>query len=425
MRIKQNRIINILIWCSILTASFDIFLVIDIGRYTIRLSQISMLCVMIIYVLNIIKEGKMSCPLGYKSLMVCVLLNTIYIFRSSDLMNALGYDLWFIFDFIQIFVVVFYISKQESIESLTRKYINCFVLLSLIGILQWILQFFDLYFFVTQKNSMHRINGFAFEPSYYATYLLIGWVLCMYLLEKSNYSIMSKKKLQFSTLVITLALFFSTSRMGWMMMIIYICYRILIMLFESKSSVTKLLAIMIIIPSMVMVCIYVVHGIATQNPIVLKYVQGLGLGGTAAHSSSDRLNGLNNVIMVIKQSPFFGYSLGGVDPQICVMKGIEYSATMNGLVGFMVFAEVFAGLGLFGFLFFLYYIYQITLAKYLKIRKKWEEKTKQIAVAFILSTVFELMILQMNQNILRPYLWIHIALISSVYSVYSRNGMDA
>jgi len=65
--------------------------------------------------------------------------------------------------------------------------------MGIIGLVQWILQFFGILFYLTQYNSMHRINGFSYEPSYYASYMLIGWIIYAYLYEKGNYINIKKK----------------------------------------------------------------------------------------------------------------------------------------------------------------------------------------------------------------------------------------
>ncbi|MCD7728667.1 MAG: O-antigen ligase family protein [Clostridia bacterium] len=381
-----------------------------------------MLFVMLYFVMEfILGRSEIITPVGFVWLLLCVLLNTLFCFNSLSLFNAFAYDLWFIFDAFQIIVIVYYFRQTESVESITKKYIYCFVIMAVIGLMQVILQYAGINFFVTQVNDMHRANGFSYEPSYYVTYMLMGWCICMYLFEKGNFSIFPKRRLAVFTLLITVAMVLSTSRMGWIMMVLYIGVRLLVnlnRLFVGRITIWKIILIALIF-LIIAAFILVVYGIYTQNETVLLYLNGLGLGGTSAHSSSTRINGLLNTLNVFLNNPIIGVSLGGVDPAICY-EIFGWETYENGS-GVCVFAEVLAAFGVFGFVFFMIYLYKLIFG-YRKIKCK-NKQQKQVMASYAIALVFILIILQMNQNILRPVLWAHIAILSAIYSIERNRDM--
>ena len=165
VKLSFKNFINVLIWLSVLTSSFDIFLVFDVAGFTVRISQIMIIIVMMCFMIAVFRDGVVSIPGGYFWLALCVILNAFFMFNSRNLLDAIGYEIWFVFDALEILIFVYYFSKSESLESITYKYITCFVIMACIGLIQWVLQFSNIYFFVTQKNNMHRCNGFSYEPS--------------------------------------------------------------------------------------------------------------------------------------------------------------------------------------------------------------------------------------------------------------------
>ena len=191
---KGSAIVNALIWFSILTASCDIVLAFDVAGLTVRVSQLVAMSVMFLFLLRIIKFGNVKILTPYYNLLIVIVFNTICIVNSKTLFNAVGYDLWLIFDCVQVLAFTYFLSKQETIQSLVRKYIMCFNALAVVGFVQFALQFVGINFYVTQYNDLHRSNGFSFEPSFYATYMIMGSIICLYLyhhekdiLQKSFY----------------------------------------------------------------------------------------------------------------------------------------------------------------------------------------------------------------------------------------------
>lgn len=108
--------------------------------------------------------------------------------------------------------------SQEKVETVVRNYIICFFIMGIIGLIQWLLQFFDIYFFVTQISNMYRCNGFSYEPSYYSTYMIMGWTVCAYLLENNCYAVLKKHWIVCDNGDYYYCVNFINIKMGWLMM---------------------------------------------------------------------------------------------------------------------------------------------------------------------------------------------------------------
>lgn len=151
---------------------------------------------------------------------------------------------------------------------------------------------------------------------------------------------------------------------------------------------------------------------------------GLGMFGTATHSSEARTNEAWTTFEVFLNSPFIGYSLGGVAPAIAELKGftIYTQSEAKNFEGMNIFLEVLAASGIIGFIFFVIF-FIVLYSKAFKIMKLLKT-INNIHYLFIGSLSFalfmELLILSMNQNILRPYLWVLIGMLSASILVGKR-----
>ena len=76
-------------------------------------------------------------------------------------------------------------------------------------------------------NNYDRIHGFCYETSYYSTYLLPAWCMLAYMYEKRCTIIIGMKKIKIFLMMITLVLILSFSRMGFLMMFVYLLSRLM------------------------------------------------------------------------------------------------------------------------------------------------------------------------------------------------------
>lgn len=144
---------------------------------------------------------------------------------------------------------------------------------------------------------------------------------------------------------------------------------------------------------------------------------GTGLFGTPAHSTAGRSDRMFETLAVVRKSPFVGYSLGGVAAAIAESHG-ETVTTQEGAKNreaVSVFLEVLAASGVIGFVPFVAYILTLFI-KPAGLARLSEDQYRAILTALLWALAMEFLVLQFNQNILRPYLWFHIAVLSATYA---------
>lgn len=188
---------------------------------------------------------------------------------------------------------------------------------------------------------------------------------------------------------------------------------------EIDRKLAKIIAFLAaLLTGVVMATIYV---IGVDNIAFL--FQGIGLFGGASHSVNDRENGLRDTLALFFNSPFVGTSLGGVAPGIANLHGVVNPdfETVKFYEGNAIFAEVLAASGIFGFIPFMVYFLMIVVQP-MRLAKSLVPEQAQTLMALGFAFIFELLILQFNQNILRQYLWMHISIMAAVYAVFKRQS---
>jgi hypothetical protein len=182
-----------------------------------------------------------------------------------------------------------------------------------------------------------------------------------------------------------------------------------------------------VIPSAITLVLIVTFGMACasvleRNPaVILLFLNGTGLSDTAAHSVIQREDAFGDTLSAFAQHPIIGRSLGGVASGIAELHGetitsFEQSKQFEGM---SIYAEVLAASGVFGILPFIWFSVSM-IRKPLVLTRSADPLVRGILRASVRSLLYGLLILQFNQNILRPYLWVHLAILASTYSVGMR-----
>ncbi|MDO8068776.1 MULTISPECIES: hypothetical protein [unclassified Janthinobacterium] len=410
------------------TSSFDIFLIINLGL-NFRISQIFLLFPICIVMASML-EKKFTVPLGLKWLCLWAVFILLFIPNGSFPERSIGYFAWLIINIATIFACVQIFSSKEKVRLLMRWYIYSFVAIALYGVLQFISPLIGLGSFLLVQQwwipgVLARINGFSYEPSFYATYLLMGWVVCAYFMEVKN-TLFSRRVLKFCFLTITLSIVLSSSRMGLLMIILwYLQHPVRFFVKLACGKVDRKLAKIVLFMSALLICLVsaIVYVIGIDNIAFL--FQGVGLFGGSSHSVNDRENGLRDTLTLFLNNPIIGTSLGGIAPGIAKLHGVTSLdfETVKLYEGNAVFAEVLAASGFFGFIPFMIYIFMIVVEP-MRLARKLPPEQAQILKGLGLALLFEFLILQFNQNILRQYLWIHISVMAAVYAVFKRQNLS-
>ena len=406
---------------GLLTASFDVFLVLDIGGFTLRIHQL-LLALAVFSALQLTYEQqpvRLPVAIGWLMLWVVFILafipNTVYLARSA------GYGFWLVLDVLIILATVQLFGNRKWLNTLLRAYLGVFVFVGGFGLLQLFLGVAHLPApFVKQwliGGIWPRINGFSYEPSYFSTYMLMGWVFSGWLVEKRTF-VLGPVLTRACFIVSTLALILSTSRVGWIMMLVWAAgfgFRRL----RQRHSMSIPPALLV--GALLCLAVVAIGAAGTsarlQKALVTTMAGGTGLNGTPAHSVNDRERSLQLTFQIFERSPFVGYSLGGVATAIGAMQGARITGNSDAKQseGGSVFAEILAASGIIGIIpFILYFASLIRLP--IAAARASDPATRMVLSGLIWALCMELIILQFNQNILRAYLWFHIGVVSATYA---------
>lgn len=419
VRITYRQVIYALLFLIFQSSSFDVFLNLRLGGFSFRFVYIIILLLFGLFLLETVWKQQLRLRmLGLLPFLCWSLLLVVFVPNMPLIGRSVGYLLWLFIHFIFVVCCGYFINSETDVRHVILLYLISFLGCSFFGFIQLIAGLLGYDLLLEQwwiEGVLPRLNGFSYEPSYYSTYLILGFSLSYYLYRNgaTQYG-----KLPFYTVVATfLAIFLSSSRMGILVAALQVlCFEVI----RNRKRLKKLVGFMIgfgvIMGGLFM---YIL-----QNENLLFLFAGLGIGGESAHSSLERLDGFMTQIDILSRNPLKGYSLGGVSQAIAFEKGVTnisqetikpYDVSMN------IFLEVLTASGAIGFLFFMIYIYAL-LVKSRKetLAQKSRHPDSILVNALVWSLLFEFIILCFNQNILRAYLWVHIGLLSGVYFVIKR-----
>jgi hypothetical protein len=158
-----------------------------------------------------------------------------------------------------------------------------------------------------------------------------------------------------------------------------------------------------------------------QPTLVLMFLGGTGISGSTAHSVVQRETAFSDTLRVFQNNPLVGTSLGGVSPAIAALNGatVQSFEDSKSYEGMSVFAEALAASGLIGVLPFVWFLLE-TVVKPLRLARTAPASDSALLRAMVRSLLFLWAILQFNQNILRPYVWVHLAILATIYARAAR-----
>lgn len=416
----MRNILGYLVFAIFLSSSFDIFFNLNLGGFNFRFCYLASFAYILIFSLQKNTKARFGF-IGWIPFLIWFLFIAGFVYHTPYLTRNLGYLLWLVFN-ILVCYVLYTSSAYLSTRNLIRYYILSFFVLALCGMAQFALSSVGIHVLVTswwRLNQFPRVNAFSYEPSYYASYLLIGFVVIYHLTSRGAYFF--EKRWQHIMLVSTgLAIFLSTSRMGILFLIVILAYDVAKMLIKSfltnRISRTNLIFSGFLLVGILGTIIYIWNDEKLKD----RYLSGTGVESTASHSKDLRIRQLKDVYEVFLKSPFEGYSLGGIAPAIAAHRGdpSNNQKKVKEHEGLNIFLEVLAASGIIGFMFFMAWLwklfrYNILISNRLRLLNFPTESA--IGDALRKALIAELLILILSQNILRPYLWILIGMVNVHY----------
>lgn len=394
----------------VLTSSFDIFLVVEAGA-NFRIGQVFVVMLTALALARTIQHADIP-TLGLMPALAWLAVQIVFIPVTVFWPKSAGYCFWLalniglVFSFVQLFS-----RNGRSLHCLLRWYLYSFGIIAAFGLVQFALPLIGLPGpLVTQwwvRDRIPRLNGFSYEPSYYAAYLLIGFVLCGSLRD-SEFRLLAPGSIRALRWLIGFSILLSSSRLG-------ITFLLLDILLRGRVRPWRAIARLSLAGATIAAAVLLFARERPETAIML--LAGTGIYGAPAHSVVERANAFVDTLTVFTQHPFIGRSLGGVSSGIAELHGAEIRSFQDSkpYEGMAIFAEALAGSGVFGIIPFVVFLIVI-IQKPLEAARRSSPEYSILLRALTRALVFELAILQFNQNILRPYLWVHLAILATVYA---------
>lgn len=406
-----------------LTSSFDIFLQVNIP-FTIRISQ---LFLVLCFMMMIASRGvSYEAPVAIIPLSIWAVFSIIFSFNNEKfLIRGIAYDLWLIFSIATVFLFLNTIKNERRFFVIYKIYLISFVFISGVGLLQFILPIIGFQTFLVQQwwipGFIVRVNGFSYEPSYYAAYLLLGWISLFVLTTRKTYvfdDFIQKTNL----LIISAGVIVSSSRTA-------IVFMFMILIVDKIISTLKFIFMSLKIKRnslyfFVSIVIIGLFGLPYLIANIVDYdflLAGTGLMDTADHSVVARYQNTLHLWKVFISNPFVGFGLGGLSPAVGESLGVVVNSNELAKLyeGNVIMLEVFAASGLIGGGAFVIYLITLTY-KIVLLTSVIDSHSKSIILSISMSLLGVFILLQFNQNILRLYLWVHLGLLSCAYSLFSK-----
>jgi hypothetical protein len=416
--------VSILAYLGILTSSFDIFLVLDIG-FSLRACVLLFIpLIWYSFSLSLINR-KAVLPVGFIYLSLWAIINFLFSFNTNLLSRSFVYSTLLFFSCALVFSFAQFFRNLNTFLQLIRFYIVSFSILSILGIVQFVLPVLGLpALFIEQwwiPGLIARVNAFSYEPSYYATYLLAGWGMLTYLNHQKEY-LFSPRLQKFFYLTISLALFLSSSRISLVIMILWYSHyllKLMLSLFTLKIKIKDITNGLIFLVVCGLIITYLF--LDTRYSFLL---QGTGINSTATHSVSIRGKDFFDTLSIFLNSPVIGYSLGGVAVAIGNLRGVYVNSNeiAQSNEGLNIFAEALAATGIIGFVILITYFSRFFLV-FTKISRTKKSIFEQVYIALFVGFLLEIFAMQFNQNILRVYFWVHISILS-LSCFFLKNNSD-
>ncbi|SNS23753.1 hypothetical protein SAMN05421770_101116 [Granulicella rosea] len=419
-------VIDWLVGVAFFTSSFDVFGVLNIGG-SLRPGQLIMVLMLICAMAKMLQSGVILLPRGGVSLLCWTTLQGVLLYVSTAGMGGIQLYLLLVFTVVSVFAMLQVYGRSAHVEVLMRYYLYSYLFIAGFGLFQFVTPSLHLGHYLVQQWIIHgvlpRVNGFSYEPSFFATYLLMGWIMLIDL-RASRAEITRDPRWRYIAWGVGIIFFLSTSKTAWIFLGVEGAARLLPVLWSGLGGAKRRLArgdIRIALPRgrvvalMLLGAVLVAQGLRTlsQHLDLNTFLQGSGLNNTAAHSVTTRAMQFDDTWTVFKEQPLIGRSMGGVAARIAELHGQQVATAADLKVnwGFPVLIEVLAGSGVLGILPFLWFFTAITLGEFALIRRRWQDERAKWLRALVRALLYEFAILLVDQNLLRVYFWFHVTMV--------------
>jgi hypothetical protein len=382
------------------------------GGFTLRPTDLLMAVIILFTLPEAVGGLGFRWPLGFGMLAAWTVFVLIFVPNTPFLLRNVGYAAWLLLDAAFVFSVVQVINSRAKLKFILRWYAVSFGSIAAFGLLQFFLPFVGVTPPLLRQwwipGHLARVNGLSYEPSYFAGYMVTGWIFLTSLAMHRS-SLFSRRTMWILIALSSAVLIVCGSRSGWLLMIAWAIWN----LFRVLKRKPLRLGVGVLLAAAL--AAYSVHGIRSAAQTNDVFLSGTGLAGTAAYSIEGRVRGFRDTLQVFVDNPLIGVSLGGIIPAIASMHGklaVHQSDTKLGARQSQgTTAEALAATGIFGFPFYVLYIFGLIWKPRKLLRSSPELR------ALVNSFVAAMIVMQFQTNILQGYVWLEIALLSACYAV--------
>ena len=397
---------------AVVTAPFDELLALELNGLSFRLSQLFIAVACLGLLVLWITQRELRLPFGWHVFAFLLVLNLglCFVTKSESLVYQLGYEAWFALDIALTVLCVGAFQTQEGKDFLLRVYLMAFVVMAAVCMFQLVTGLFGFEFYVDQyMGYLPRCDAFLSEPSYYACFALPGWVFFSYMIEMGETAMFTPAWYKRIWGLLTMAVVFSTSRMGFLMIGAWLAFRLINTFLTGERKKERRRAVLFLIAGTLLAVLLLV--------ILFNVVSMIGFFGRitdvsgsdtprffgritdVSGSDTPRIEGMIATLHAFwKNHLLVGSSLGGAYAEVMLLAPDNVWQVSN------LFAELAVSLGLPGLAALAIYMVGI-------IRKSCAVKGSPVVMALLWGLLWQLGILQFNNNGLRIYLWVNIALL--------------
>jgi len=418
------KLVHWIFGVCLFTASCDVVLNFNVGG-SIRLAQILMVFICLAAGARIMQDGRVLWPRGATALALWVLVQFVFLPFCGVWSIGLIFVGLLVFTFASLLAVVQLYGQSDMIEPLMKMYLASFVFVAAYGLLQFFLPLIGVTAPFTQQwyipGKLARINGFSFEPSYFVTYMVLGWITLVDL-RISKAHIVEGRFWKWASIILTVAMFCSTSKLGWGIMILELVSRVIAPVWRAVKHMLGTGKILVWFPisrilAGVAILAVLVFGISSYlakmkfDPVL--FLSGTGLAGNAAHSLDSRAGDGYDTLAAFEDAPLAGHSIGGTAIYRASRQGIKVTGIndVRRFWGFPVILDVLLASGAVGVIPFLVFLYTSTIGAMRRARRYWPDERAKWLRALARAMIFEWLMLMADQNLFRVYLWFHFTMV--------------
>ena len=419
---RTQLFLELCIFVYFLTSSADLLHIVT-GFYKIKPSHMAALSLFLMLILvrkfQIPKRFLFAC--GITLLSLCLSAT-----QSVHLGRCAGYIGVWLFQLVCYFLVSFNLIQRFSQKTILKLYTLSFICVGLYATLQVVLSLFNIYdsWAWQRVRTLARGQAWTYEPSYYALYIT---AYVMYENAKVIFSI-SKKSSLWKIIGINLLLFVSTSTGIIFSYPTFFLLCFVMTWIKRKEMFAAMAWRRNLYFTLAFAGCLLVGSLSFWSFFKSTFYKFFYYGFMSHSSFTDRWTSLVLCFKVFLKHPILGVGLGGVGPYL-YQQETPYPVSADTLHEMQMYdpmnilTEMLASLGVVGLLAFMVIGWRFYRVFYPILQHpNFSQEEKSHAIALFISLVMLIFVLQFNQGIFRPYVWIHAGIVYGIFHQLSQKA---